>query len=777
MFKKAIAYATAVLLCFTGCSAAKYTDESETTAVEEEYVRPTKLTERFTCTPIESPNGFTPAVDSYPYYDKDSGEITVLFNKSEPSDSDDGKYNISYKLCRYDSDNNLIFVRDLDLCGDDSMYAANSVILADHIVYLCAESKGDGRLSYCLKSCGLDGEDGKTSATVDGLFDTYSDYGGFYISYMCVSNDGSIFLGTDTEVLALSYDFIKKFSVTTYNYITAMSLSNTGEVYIASFFENGSGIAKVDEETKALSDPIYPGDKVRQIFFSDGYDLYLTQDDGFYGCTVTENGCEVEMLMNYTSSDSTADSFTIVSVIDKDTVFGYEYGSDSYIPTCGIYKKAQDVDLSTITVLEIAAPEGIGRSTSAKIVAYNKAHSDTRIVINDYSRYSTDENYNGGIDRLITDMVTGQYKPDIIIGGMYSSLTDSIIAQGLFADMYPLIDEDDEISRDDILGGILRTFTTSDGQLWGLTSSYYLDTLVGRSDTLNGMTSWTLKEMIDFAKALPEGSSLTRALTQWSVTTTFKGMFNQFIDIENHTCDFENEEFIEILNFISSLPKDYDYKADKNADNLYEKYQIGKISLYNLYIRALNLFPMLKFALDTEDYTLIGYPTYGEYTSSGRLSFNNQFVITKFCENKAIAWDFIKSAVAPKMNYSQKLTNDDLPITRGSFNKLCRVMYGYEFEYYYGGGFYCHPADPKNPLTSEALETPGEVIRFTERDAEILLDYLDNECGSAVSESIPYEVSSIINEEISTFLGGAKTAGECAKVIQSRVSILLSEIS
>lgn len=129
------------------------------------------------------------------------------------------------------------------------------------------------------------------------------------------------------------------------------------------------------------------------------------------------------------------------------------------------------------------------------------------------------------------------------------------------------------------------------------------------------------------------------------------------------------------------------------------------------------------------------------------------------------------------MKYSQKLTNDDLPITRGSFNKLCKVMYGYEFEYYYGGGFAYHPADPKNPLTSEALKTPGEVLRFTERDAEILLDYLDNECGSAVSESIPYEVTSIINEEISAFLGGAKTAGECAKVIQSRVSILLSEIS
>ena len=75
------------------------------------------------------------------------------------------------------------------------------------------------------------------------------------------------------------------------------------------------------------------------------------------------------------------------------------------------------------------------------------------------------------------------------------------------------------------------------------------------------------------------------------------------------------------------------------------------------------------------------------------------------------------------------------------------------------------------------MTEPGILAHFTKEDTDFIMNYLDNECGSAVSESIPYEVSSIINEEISTFLGGAKTAGECAKVIQSRVSILLSEIS
>ena len=100
MLKKAIAYVMAAILCFTGCSASQDADASKTTSVEEEYVRPTKLTERFTCAPIESPSGFTPAVDSYPYYDKDSGEITVLFNKSEPSTSTDGstKYNITLQI-------------------------------------------------------------------------------------------------------------------------------------------------------------------------------------------------------------------------------------------------------------------------------------------------------------------------------------------------------------------------------------------------------------------------------------------------------------------------------------------------------------------------------------------------------------------------------------------------------------------------------------------------------------------------------------------------------
>ncbi|MCR5682925.1 MAG: hypothetical protein K6G29_10805, partial [Clostridiales bacterium] len=42
-------------------------------------------------------------------------------------------------------------------------------------------------------------------------------------------------------------------------------------------------------------------------------------------------------------------------------------------------------------------------------------------------------------------------------------------------------------------------------------------------------------------------------------------------------------------------------------------------------------------------------------------------------------------------------------------------------------------------------------------------------------EELPFEVASIIREEISSFLGGVGTAEDCAKKIQSRMSIWLAE--
>ena len=116
-----------------------------------------------------------------------------------------------------------------------------------------------------------------------------------------------------------------------------------------------------------------------------------------------------------------------------------------------------------------------------------------------------------------------------------------------------------------------------------------------------------------------------------------------------------------------------------------------------------------------------------------------------------------------------------MPILRESLRKVCEGFYDYEFEFYYSGGGGYGPGDPDNPRTQDDLDEPGVLAHFTPEDTERLIDYIDNDCGSPIMEAIPTELQSIITEEITSFTGGAKTAEECAKVIQSRVKIWLSE--
>ena len=146
-------------------------------------------------------------------------------------------------------------------------------------------------------------------------------------------------------------------------------------------------------------------------------------------------------------------------------------------------------------------------------------------------------------------------------------------------------------------------------------------------------------------------------------------------------------------------------------------------------------------------------------------------MIASCCENTDIAWDFIKSTITPK---SERFSNN-LPILKSSMKAQCETYYDYEFEYYFSGGASWGPMDPDNPTTQEDMTEPGILAHFTKEDTDFIMNYLENGCGSPMTDTIPTEVTNIITEEITSFSGGAKTAEDCARVIQSRVKIWLAE--
>lgn len=778
MSKKIMAAILAGFMLFTavGCTSEKNGTTDETVTEEQNENTPQMLTSVFKGNTLTLPEEYSVVEDASPYYDKDSGEITLLCVKTEHIYDDNGEYvstNRSYKTCKYDKDLNLIEEKDINLFGDDTEAYANNCVVLDGKIVCLASKRLDTKNSYYVTVYDMTSGESKTSEELNGLFDTAEEGGWFYVNSICVNKDGDIYIGSENEILVLNDSFVKKFSIPVDRWINSMASSPEGDIYVMSHFDKGSGIARVNPETKSFDDPIYPGDNTRQLMFGDGYDLYVELEDGIYGCTFTEDGVDSVMLMNYTNSDISRSSFTAIAMLDKDTLIASDRSSEDSLQ---LFKKVPDIDLSSIRTVEIVSTEGFDYFTTIGIVQYNKAHHDTRLLVTDYSKYATDENYNAGREKLINDIITGLYKPDIILTDTYSTVAENLIKNNIFMDIGTLIDNDAGMKRDDILGAVIRACSTSDGQLWGLPSGYSVETLVGKTETLGGRTSWTFSEMLDFAKTLPEGTTLMQGLSQQSVFYQLDGLFTQFIDLDNHTCDFENQNFYDTLNYIASLPAEYDYSADRNPDNRYEKFQNGQIALYSMWMHDAASILEPECVFNTKDYTFIGYPTYGENSRGGNVTCSNVFVVTNFCKNTDIAWDFIKSVVAPDDDGdSIRYGGGDMPILRESLRKVCEGFYDYEFEFYYSGGGGYGPGDPDNPRTQDDLDEPGVLAHFTPEHTEALINYIDNDCGSPITDAMPTELQNIISEEITSFTGGAKTAEECAKVIQSRAKIWLAE--
>ena len=778
MSKKIMAAILAGLMLFTAvsCTSEKNGTTDETAVEKQNENTPQMLTNVFKGNSLTLPEEYSVVGDASPYYNKDNGEITLLCVKTEHIYDDNGEYvstNRSYKTCKYDKDLNLIEEKDINLFGDDTEAYANNCVVLDGKIVCLASKRLDTKNSYYVTVYDMASGESKNSEEINGLFDTAEEGGWFYVNSICVNKDGDIYIGSENEILVLNDSFVKKFSMPVERWINSMASSPEGDIYVMSHFDKGQGIAKVNPETKSFDDPIYPGDNTRQLMFGDGYDLYVEFEDGIYGCSFTEEGVDSVMLMNYTNSDISRSSFTAIAMLDKDTLIASDRSSENSLQ---LYKKVPDIDLSNIRTVEIVSTGGFDYFTTIGIVQYNKAHHDTRLLVTDYSKYATEENYQAGREKLINDIITGLYKPDIILTDTYSTVAENLIKNNIFMDIGTLIDNDAGMKRDDILGAVIRACSTSDGQLWGLPSGYSVETLVGKTETLGGRTSWTFSEMLDFAKTLPEGTTLMQGLSQQSVFYQLDGLFTQFIDLENHTCDFENQNFYDTLNYIASLPAEYDYSADRNRDNRYEKFQNGQIALYSMWMHDAASILEPECVFNTKDYTFIGYPTYGENSRGGNVTCSNVFVVTNFCKNTDIAWDFIKSVVAPDDDGdSIRYGGGDMPILRESLRKVCEGFYDYEFEFYYSGGGGYGPGDPDNPRTQDDLDEPGVLAHFTPEHTEALINYIDNDCGSPITDAMPTELQNIISEEITSFTGGAKTAEECAKVIQSRVKIWLSE--
>ena len=662
-----------------------------------------------------------------------------------------------------------------------------SAVTEDVCYYATNDEYGGGEviLHRVDLESGQADEIGPVEAYFANAEDTTSPYG-FSVFNLLVDADGDLWIGSEKEIVVLDPDFRRVQSFTSWGFNFGMRADDEGGVW-----ERVSDrITRYDKTTgKTRSYPMF--DSPEAIFFGAGHDFYYTTSTGVWGADFGENDLiESELLMNYANSGVSISSAFLWTVIDAENFIFTEEGSRR-----GIYlhHASEDISLSSLRVIEVAYAFDLQwdmgiLGADELIVEYNRSHPDRYILMKDYSVYDTDENPDGGVNKLVMDMMTGIYRPDIVIGQMRDVFgvrgtaadTEQIVRQKMYTDLSPWLEKDDTVNRDNLFGAVQRLFATEDGGMWGISPVLEFATLASEAGRLGGYSAesgWSLGELLDYAEGLPADRVLEIGLTQDTAERNLLGPdgYRSFIDTDNAVCSFDSEDFLRWLRFYGNLPADAqalkrltDVTDSWSADALHLT-QTGDaavrwVSCYN----GIGDLLQIEAFFNTKDWSLVGFPHEG---GNGTLvSAKSAMMMTSFCEDGDFAWEVIRMLMTDAYPHS-------CPALKSTFDEKAVPELDHYYQLTINGNSTSTTVGMRgeNTPTTESMKQPGYVFLLEQRDIDRLKDFLDNDAGYPMTESVSPQITEIIREEISAYTSGVGTAEDCAKKIQSRVSIWLSE--
>ena len=490
------------------------------------------------------------------------------------------------------------------------------------------------------------------------------------------------------------------------------------------------------------------------------YDIYLSDDYGVYGYNIGD--AEITKLMDYISSDFASNYLYQISYIDENTFVAYYYGDEGGKLSKFTKVAPEDVIDKTEVILGCYYLEP---DVKSKIIEFNKANTEYRINIKDYSTYDTIEDYTQGMTRLNADIVAGDV-PDIMILNSQMPV-ESYAAKGIFADLNEFLEKDTEVKKDDLLPNILEALSLN-GELYRIAPFFSVNTFAAKTADVGEEPGWTMDEALALLATKPEGTNLLSEMTASSfMYYTMWICGEQYVDWENGECHFDSDGFMKILEYANTLPRTIEYTAIMDDESYWkeldEQYRNGKTILNLQYLSGFRDYAYVEQAVFGEDITLIGFPT--EEGNGAGLNIGTTMAISAISKHKDVAWEFVKLFL--KEDYQDELTYN-FPVRISSLRKLEEKAW--EKPYYldengnkveYDDYYYISEMEiPAVPLTQE--ET-GEFIDY--------LMSLDKLC--VYNEAL----NNIITEECESYFAGQKTAQEVADIIQSRAKIYVSENS
>ena len=486
-------------------------------------------------------------------------------------------------------------------------------------------------------------------------------------------------------------------------------------------------------------------------------DLIYSGSDGIY--TFNAGDTESKIKMNYINSDLYISDFTALVELGSETfmaIFRDNYEDGLKL---GLFNY---VDPSTIAdkVVLVLAGNSMGGDIKRRVVEYNRASDQYRIVVKEYYGYTSYEDYEAGITKLNNDIITGQM-PDILLTSELPM--DNYIAKGWIADINKLIENDEELSQVEFLQNVFDAFS-NDGKLYYVVPGFSVNTVIGKTALVGDRESWTMADMQQVLASMGEGTSAIGNVTPAEfMNMVMRYCGNDFVDVSTGKCSFNTSNFIEMMEFAKTLPQEYD-QDEWNAyyDNYESQYRENRTLLSQIYIYSVSGLNYYINGYFGEPVSFVGFPT-----ESGKGSYiepdYNTFALSARSKNLDGAWDFVRYYLTDE--YQKEAGN--MPVNKALFLEKAQealqrpyyIDYDTKEKVEYDDTFWMNGEEIKlDPMSQEQIDQVTDFIQSVDRRGYNNPDILN-----------------IINEEVEAFYSGQKSAQDVADVIQRRAQLFVDE--
>ena len=583
--------------------------------------------------------------------------------------------------------------------------------------------------------------------------------------------DGNLIVVMEMTLQAIAPDGSIAWSMQLDNYVNSMVTLADGSVAVMLFGDKGPELRPIDFEKKELGESFPIPDSAWTLFPGDeNYDFYYTSGMFLYGFKLGE--AEPVPVLNWMSCDINGDSVAsqALKISSDGSIMGIttDYSGGSIDTQLFTLTRVPADSLPKKQILTVAQLEyNPDYQLTNRMVRFNRSHDNVRLEYLDYSQYNTENDYSAGITKFNTEVMAGNL-PDIIPTNQIAYR--QIASKGLLEDLYPYLDKDPELKREDFFPNLLSALEVNGG-LYQVVSGFSVETLCGAASIVGDTPGWTYDDFNAALEKMPEGCTpLEPYVTRDQVMSSLLyADMDSFVDWTTGKVNFESDNFKQLLQFVKQFPAEYNWDEHDNSESTQDLLRQGRQMLTQTYLYGLDsiLWNGANFGGQA---TYIGWPTSSGVGSIMR--FENGFAMSKNCADKDAAWEFLRSMLTESGQTGQY----NIPSNRNVFNKQLEDFMTPKYRKDADGNILLDENGEKIEESRGAwIDDSGvehHIYAMTQEQADEVLAIIETCTKVASYDTSIYD---IVNEQAQAFFADQKSVDEVARLIQSKANIYVNE--